>query len=137
MKNPITITTQVHAPVNTVWEVWNTPEHIVNWNAASPDWHTTEATNDLREGGQLTSRMEAKDGSAGFDFTGTYDRVKEPKHIAYTLSDGRKVTVDFRANGNTTSIEERFEAESMNSRELQQQGWQAILNNFKKYIESL
>jgi|TARA_R110000850_G_scaffold30630_2_gene84151 uncharacterized protein YndB with AHSA1/START domain len=139
MKNPTTIkiATEVSAPVHTVWDVWNTPEHIVNWSAASPDWHTTEAAIDLREGGQFNSRMEAKDGSTVFDFTGTFDRVKAHEHLAYTLADGRKVSVDFRANGNTTTIEERFEAENINSRELQQQGWQAILDNFKKYTESL
>jgi uncharacterized protein YndB with AHSA1/START domain len=137
MENPIIVTTQVNAPIEKVWEVWNAPEHIVNWNAASQDWHTTKATNDLREGGQLICRMEAKDGSSGFDFTGTYDLVKNLEHIAYTLADGRKVAIDFRANGNSTFIEERFEAENMNSRELQLSGWQAILNNFKKYIESL
>jgi uncharacterized protein YndB with AHSA1/START domain len=137
MENPIIITTRVNAPVEKVWEVWNAPEHIVNWNAASPDWHTTKATNDLREGGQLISRMEAKDGSSGFDFTGIYDLVKKYERISFTLSDGRKVRIDFRAIGNSTLIEERFEAESINSRELQQSGWQAILNNFKKYTESL
>lgn len=137
MENPIIVTTQVSVPVEKAWKVWNDPKHIVNWNAASPDWHTTEATNDLRVGGSITSRMEAKDGSSGFDFIGTYDHVKEYEHIAYTLSDGRRVAIDFRANGNTTFIEERFEAENTNSRPLQQSGWQAILNNFKKYIESL
>ena len=137
MKNTITVTTQVHSPIQKVWEVWNSPEHIVNWNAASPDWHTTEASNDLREGGTLTSRMEAKDGSAGFDFRGTYDSVKDHEHIAYTLSDGRKVSIDFNSDGKTTSIKESFEAESMNSRELQQSGWQSILDNFKKYTEAL
>jgi uncharacterized protein YndB with AHSA1/START domain len=137
MKDPIIVKIQVNAPVKKVWEVWNAPEHIVKWNAASPDWHTTKATNDLRVGGQLTSRMEAKDGSSGFDFTGTYDLVKEYEHIAYTLADGRKVAIDFRSNDNSTFIEERFEAESINSRELQKSGWQAILNNFKKHIESL
>lgn len=137
MENPIIVTTQVNASIEKVWEVWNAPEHIVNWNAASPDWHTTKAINDLREGGQLICRMEAKDGSSGFDFIGTYDLVKEHVHITYTLSDGRKVAIDFGANGNSTFIEERFEAENINSRELQQSGWQAILNNFKKYIESL
>jgi uncharacterized protein YndB with AHSA1/START domain len=137
MENPIIITTRVNAPVNKVWEVWNAPEHIVNWNTASPNWYTTKAKNDLREGGQIISRMEAKDGSSGFDFIGTYDIVKEHEHISFTLSDGRKVRIDFLANGNTTLIEEQFEAENINSRELQQSGWQAILNNFKTYIESI
>jgi uncharacterized protein YndB with AHSA1/START domain len=137
MENPIIITTRVDAPVEKVWEVWNSPEHIVNWNAASPDWHTTKVKNDLREGGQLISRIEAKDGSSGFDFTGIYDQVKEHEHISLTLSDGRKVRIDFLANGNTTFIEEHFEAESINNRELQQSGWQAILNNFKSYVESI
>jgi uncharacterized protein YndB with AHSA1/START domain len=137
MKNPITVTTEVNAPIEKVWEVWNTPIHIINWYTASPDWHTIEASNDLREGGQLSSRMEAKDGSAGFDFTGIYDRVKNHEHLAYTLADDRKVAVDFQAKGTMTSIVQNFEAENMNSRELQQQGWQSILDNFKKYTESL
>lgn len=137
MKNPIKVTTQVNAPIDKVWEAWNAPEHIVKWNAASPEWHTTRASNDLREGGKIYSRMEAKDGSTGFDFTGTYERVKNNEQLAYSLTDGRKVSILFLPNGNTTIVEESFEAESVNSREMQRAGWQAILDNFKNYTESL
>ncbi|HSP11232.1 MAG TPA: SRPBCC domain-containing protein [Salegentibacter sp.] len=135
MNDPINISTKINAPIGKVWEVWNAPEHIENWNAASDDWHTKSASNDLRKGGKISSRMEAKDGSAGFDFEGIYDDVKPREHLAYTLTDGRKVSVNFKENGNSTLVEESFEAESENSRELQQQGWQAILDNFKKYVE--
>lgn len=135
MQNQITISTSINAPIEKVWEVWNDPNHIENWNAASDDWHTTSAKNDLRKGGKISSRMEAKDGSAGFDFEGIYDEVIPKGHLAYTLTDGRKVSVTFKANGKTTVVEESFEAESENSREMQRQGWQAILDNFKKYVE--
>lgn len=133
----ITIETTVNAPVGTVWESFNSPEHITKWNSASDDWHTPWAKNDLRVGGTITSRMEAKDGSMGFDFTGTYDEIRVNEYIAYTLADGRKVTIRFTTDGNSTSITESFEAETENSVELQQMGWQAILNSFKKYTEQL
>lgn len=133
----ITIETTVNAPVGTVWESFNNPEHITKWNSASDDWHTPWAKNDLRVGGTITSRMEAKDGSMGFDFTGTYDEIRVNEYIAYTLADGRKVTIRFTTDGNSTSITESFEAETENSVELQQMGWQAILNSFKKYTEQL
>ncbi len=133
----ITIETTVNAPVATVWESFNRPEHITKWNSASDDWHTPWAKNDLRVGGTITSRMEAKDGSMGFDFTGTYDEIQVNEYIAYTLADGRKVTIRFTTDGNSTSITESFEAETENSVELQQMGWQAILNSFKKYTEQL
>lgn len=136
MQNPINISVNINAPIDKVWEVWNDPKHIENWNAASDDWHTTSASNDLREGGKISSRMEAKNGSAGFDFEGVYGEVKPMEHLAYTLTDGRKVSIDFKSSGNSTQVEESFEAESENSRELQQQGWQAILDNFKKYVEN-
>ncbi len=137
LNNPINISVVVNAAVEKVWEVWNDPQHIENWNAASEDWHTTAATNDLRKGGKISSRMEAKDGSAGFDFEGIYNEVKQNEYLAYTLADGRKVSVDFKGDGKATLVEERFEAEDQNSRKMQQDGWQAILNNFKKYAESI
>ncbi|PKD17242.1 hypothetical protein APR41_07210 [Salegentibacter salinarum] len=137
MQNPITISAKVNAPIEKVWEVWNAPEHIENWNTASEDWHTTSAKNDLKKGGKLSYRMESKDGSRGFDFEGVYDEVKPNKSFSYKLTDGRKVSANFKEKDNTTLIEENFEAEQQNSRELQQQGWQAILNNFKKYVENL
>ncbi len=136
MQNPITVEVSVKAPLEKVWELWTQPEHITQWNAASDDWHTPRAENDLRTGGKFSSRMEAKDGSFGFDFGGTYDEVKEHELIAYTMGDGRQVRVTFVPLGNVTLVKEDFEAESENSREMQQSGWQSILDNFKKYVES-
>ena len=134
-KSPITISSTINAPVNKVWEYWTKPEHITQWSSASDDWHTPRAENDLRTGGSFLSRMEAKDGSFGFDFGGVYDEVDTHKKIAYTMGDGRKVKIAFLPNGNQTEIHETFDPESENPIEMQQQGWQAILNNFKKYAE--
>jgi uncharacterized protein YndB with AHSA1/START domain len=100
----ITVKTSVNAPVEKAWEYWTTPAHIMKWNAASDDWHTTKSENDLRKGGSFSSRMEAKDGSFGFDFGGIYDEVKPHEHIAFTMGDGRKVKVDFRSNGDQTEV---------------------------------
>lgn len=135
-KTKVTINATVNAPLTKVWENWTAPEHITKWNAASPDWHCPSATNDLRPGGRFTSRMEAKDGSFGFDFGGVYDAVETNKHIAYTLDDGRTVSVKFTDNGGSTDIVSVFEAETENPVELQKGGWQAILNNFKTYTEA-
>ena len=132
----ITIKNTVEAPANKVWQLWVTPEHIVNWNTASEAWHTTHAENDLRVGGKFLSRMEAKDGSFGFDFEGIYDEVVPPKRIAYTLGDGRKVEVEFEEKNIETEIISTFDAETDNPIEMQRKGWQAILDNFKKYAES-
>ncbi|MDP4146739.1 MAG: SRPBCC family protein [Bacillota bacterium] len=134
-KQTITIKATVNAPVEMVWRYWTEPEHIRKWNSASEDWHTPHAENDLRVGGKFLSRMEAKDGSFGFDFGGIYDKVELYKVIAYTLGDGRKVEISFSRGDNKTEIVETFEAESVNSIEMQQSGWQAILDNFKKYTE--
>lgn len=133
--SPITVQTTVNAPVEKVWRMWSEPEHITKWNSASEDWHTPRAENDLRIGGKFRSRMEAKDGSAGFDFGGTYDDVRENEHIAYTMSDGRTVKIAFTADGDKTRVAETFDPESENPRDMQQGGWQAILDNFKKYVE--
>ena len=133
----ITVETTVHAPITTVWDSWNNPEHITQWAFASPDWHTPWAKNDLRVGGSFSSRMEAKDGSFGFEFGGVYDAVTTNELIAYTMADGRKVMVEFSAEGDTTKVVERFDAENENPVDMQQMGWQAILDNFKKYTESL
>lgn len=133
----ITIEAIVNASVETVWNAWTSPEHIVKWNNASEDWHTPRVENDLRTGGKFLSRMEAKDGSFGFDFAGIYNEVKTKELIAYTLGDDRKVRITFTGNGNTTKITETFEAERTNPIEMQKGGWQAILDNFKKYAESL
>jgi len=134
-KTKLTITAKIKAPVEKVWKLWNTPEHIMHWNNASPDWHTPSATVDLRSGGKFTSRMEAKDGSMGFDFWGIYDTVKQHELIEYTMGDGRKVKNVFSGSGNETQLTSTFEAESENPVEMQQQGWQAILDNFKSYAE--
>jgi len=135
-KTNITVVTTVNAPVEKVWESWTEPRHITRWNNASDDWHTQKAENDLRVGGKFLSRMEAKDGSAGFDFTGAYIRIEPHKQIEYMLEDGRKVLVSFLSKENKTTVTEIFEAEQTNTHEMQKAGWQAILGNFKKYTES-
>jgi uncharacterized protein YndB with AHSA1/START domain len=132
----ITVQSNVKAPVEKVWQFWTLPEHITKWNNASDDWHTPRATNDLRTGGSFTARMEAKDGSFGFDFGGVYDEVKQHEIIAYTIGDGRKVKVIFSPEGDGTKVVETFDAEGTHSIEMQRDGWQAILDNFKKYAES-
>jgi uncharacterized protein YndB with AHSA1/START domain len=131
----IDIEASVQAPLARVWGAWNAPDAIKEWNAASEDWHTTSASVDLRVGGSFSSRMEAKDGSAGFDFTGTYTRV-EPRHlIEYVMSDGREVRNEFVAQGDIVKVRVSFDAETENPVELQRQGWQAILDNFARYVE--
>jgi len=136
--NPVTITVEtiVHSPVESVWKYWTEPRHIKQWNNASDDWHTPFAENDLRVGGKFTSRMEAKDGSFGFDFGGVYDEVSINESISYTLGDGRKVKIVFIRQENDTKIIESFDAEETNAIEMQQAGWQAILDNFKKYAKN-
>ncbi|NDP27831.1 MAG: polyketide cyclase [Flavobacterium sp.] len=137
MKNKKTITVEilVKASIEKVWEFWTKPEHITKWNAASEDWHTTGAENDLRIGGKFLSRMEAKDGSFGFDFEGIYNSILPNEEISYTLSDDRKVIIIFLQTENKVKITQTFEAENINSIQLQKLGWQAILNNFKMYVE--
>jgi uncharacterized protein YndB with AHSA1/START domain len=136
MAEKITVSAQINAPIAKVWEYYTNPAHIVNWNHASDDWHTTSAQNDLRVGGMFTSRMEAKDGSEGFDFGGTYDVVEEFRLIQYTMSDTRVVAISFDAiDENTTAVEVIFDAETENPIEMQQAGWQQILHNFKDYVE--
>jgi uncharacterized protein YndB with AHSA1/START domain len=138
MKQKITVETTVNAPIEKVWEYWNEPRHITKWNNASPDWHSPTSTNDLKVGGKFMTRMEAKDGSEGFDFTGTYTKVDKFKKIEYTMDgeDERKVEVFFEPGSNTTKITETFESEEINPIEMQKAGWQSIMDNFKKYIES-
>lgn len=131
----ISVTTRVQAPIDKAWKYWTTPEHIKQWDNASPEWHTPVAENDLRKKGKFLYRMEAKDGSAGFDFEGIYDEVVPHRSIAYTLADGRKVTVDFLREGNYVTIHESFKAEDLNSVEMQREGWQAILDQFRYYVE--
>ena len=132
----ITVEATINAPVETVWQCWTQPQHIMLWNNASDDWHTTEATNDLQIGGKFSSIMAAKDGSFSFDFWGIYDAVETHKLITYTLGDGRDVQIVFNQNGNQTTVTEVFEPEDENSIELQKGGWQAILDNFKKHVET-
>jgi uncharacterized protein YndB with AHSA1/START domain len=135
MKKAITVATLINAPIEKVWTYWTKPMHITQWNFASIDWWAPRATNDLTKGGKFSFRMEAKDGSFGFDLEGIYDRVEIQKRIDYTLSDERKVMVEFVVDGSTCKVIEEFEAETENSEELQRAGWQAILDNFKKYVE--
>ncbi|MBN1949736.1 MAG: SRPBCC family protein [Bacteroidales bacterium] len=133
----ITIETTIEAPIQLVWNLWTLPEHIVNWNFASEEWCCPNAVNDLRPDGELNWRMEAKDGGIGFDFTGTYLQVKDKELITYKISDGRAVSINFLTEGKNVKLIESFEAEGTNSEELQRSGWQAILNNFKRYVESV
>ena len=133
----ITVETIVNAPVEKVWTCWTEPVHIMNWNNASPEWHTPHAENDLRVGGHFVSRMEARDGSMGFDFNGDYDVVDLHQRIAYTIEGGRKVDIGFFPDGDSCKVVETFEIETVNSPELQRGGWQAILDNFKHYTESV
>lgn len=135
-KTTITVEANIKAPIDKVWKQWNNPEDIKKWCNASDDWHAPRAENDLKKGGKFLTRMEAKDGSFGFEFEGVYDDVKTNELIAYTLGDGRTVKINFTANGNETTVVETFEAENVNPVEMQKGGWQAILNNFKKYAEA-
>jgi uncharacterized protein YndB with AHSA1/START domain len=131
----IAVETSVRAPIRTVWEAYTTPADIMQWNAASDDWHTTAATVDLREGGKFSSRMEAKDGSIGFDFAGTYTKIVPQKLIEYTFGD-RTAKVEFMPGPNGVAIRVTFDSESTHSNELQRSGWQAILNNFARHVEA-
>ncbi len=132
----ITVETVVKADLNAVWRAWNNPEDIKQWNAASDDWHTTTSAVDLREGGTFSSRMEAKDGSEGFDFKGTYTRIVPQKLIEYRSGDGRNVRVEFTEAAGGVLVRETFEAESENEPEVQRQGWQAILDKFAGHVEA-
>ncbi|MFC5649531.1 SRPBCC family protein [Paenibacillus solisilvae] len=131
----ITVETTVHTPVGEVWNYWTEPQHITKWCYASDDWHAPNAENDLRVGGRFVTRMEAKDGSFGFDFGGVYDEVRINEFISYTIGDGRKVSITFISQENDTKVIETFEAETTNPIEMQKAGFQAILDNFKKYSE--
>ncbi|HUP88646.1 MAG TPA: SRPBCC family protein [Longimicrobiales bacterium] len=132
----ITVETFVSATMDKVWNAWNNPADIQQWNAADPSWHTTLSTVDLREGGKFSSRMEAKDGSQGFDFGGTYTRVVPQQLIEYQMGDGRNVSVEFAVEGNGVAIKETFDAESVNDPDKQRAGWQAILNNFAQHVHA-
>lgn len=132
----IEVKTVVNADIQEVWNCWTDPQHIVKWNFASPDWHTTSATNDVKVGGQFSSRMEAKDGSFGFDFAGTYTKVEPHQLLEYQLGDVRTVQVLFQAQNGQTEVIKSFDAETQHDVEMQRAGWQAILNNFKTYVEN-
>lgn len=131
----ITVETKINAPISEVWRAYTTPEDIKMWNAASDDWHTTEASVDLREGGAFSSRMEAKDGSFGFDFAGTYTKVKPNELIEYSFGD-RNAIVEFLDGKDAVTVRVIFDAESENPADMQRSGWQAILDNFKKHVET-
>lgn len=132
----ITVKTTVKADLTAVWDAWNNPEDINQWNAASDDWHTTQSAVDLREGGTFSYRMEAKDGSTGFDFAGSYTRVVPRQLIEYTLGDERIVRVEFIEGPDGVLVKESFDAESTFEAEQQRQGWQAILDNFARHVEA-
>lgn len=134
--NKITIQATVSANSKKVWDYYTLPEHITKWNFADPSWHCPSASNDMKVGGQYSARMEAKDGSFGFDFEAIYDEIKEGEKFSYTMPDGRQVNVIFNNLGEKTEVIVSFDAETENSIELQKNGWQAILDNFKKYTES-
>jgi len=135
MDTTIQISASILSPLHKVWAHWTEPKHITKWNFAIPEWHCPFAANDLKAGGKYQARMEAKDGSFGFDFEAIYDEVTPQKKLIYTMTDGRKVITNFEQNGDTTIITTIFVAEMQNSVEMQKNGWQSILNNFKKYTE--
>ncbi len=132
----ITVQTKIQASIDKIWDLWTLPEHITQWNMASEDWHTPFAENDLKVGGRFKSTMASKDGTMSFDFVGTYSAILDKKLIAYTIEDGRVVIIVFEELEDGFEVREYFEPESVNSEELQYQGWQAILDNFKKYVEN-
>jgi uncharacterized protein YndB with AHSA1/START domain len=131
----ITVQTKVNATPDEVWRAWTTPGDIVKWNSASDDWHTTKATVDLRPGGAFSSRMEAKNGSMGFDFAGEYTLVEEPRRLEATFGD-RTMQVEFIAEDGGVTIVETFDAETQNPEDMQRQGWQAILDSFTRHVEA-
>ena len=135
-QNMITVACTVNAPVEIVWEYFTKPDHIIGWYFASDDWHAPRAENDIRTGGKFLTRMEAKDGSFGFDFEGIYSEVVPNSLIHYGLADGRQVIIKFTETDEQTTVTESFDPENQNPAEMQQAGWQMILDNFKKYTES-
>lgn len=136
-KTKITVEASIKAPIDKVWQCWTEPRHITQWNFASSEWHSPTAKNDLKVNGKFVYRMESRDGSFGFDFSGVFDRIDLKKHIEYTLDDTRKVEIFFSQEGDHIIVKETFEAESENSVDLQRTGWQAILDNFKEYVENV
>lgn len=136
MSNKIIVTATVNAGGQKAWDYYTNPEHITKWNFADTSWHCPSASNDMRVGGKYSARMEAKDGSFGFDFDAIYDEIVEGEKFTYTMPDGRQATVDFKKNGNQTEVVVAFDPEEQNAVEMQKGGWQAILDNFKRYVAS-
>jgi len=134
-RKKITVETTIQAPIGKVWDLWTDPGHIIHWNQASDDWFTPHAENDLQVGGKFNSRMEARDGSNGFDFEGVYDEIKTHKLIRYRIEDGREVNILFDGDDEQTRVTETFEAENTFPLDIQRTGWQSILDHFKKYVE--
>jgi uncharacterized protein YndB with AHSA1/START domain len=135
METTITVQTTVAATVHKVWTYWTMAEHIVNWNFASDDWHCPGAENDLCPGGKFRATMAANSGEMSFDFEGIYDEIIPLQKISYSMSDGRKVSVEFKEIGADTQVIETFNPEQMMPVDMQREGWQAILQNFKSYVE--
>jgi uncharacterized protein YndB with AHSA1/START domain len=135
IKTVIKVEAKVNASIEKVWECFTQPQHVVNWNFAHESWHCPNAVSDLKVGGRFNYRMDARDGSFGFDFCGTFTKVEAPKHLAFKLDDDRMVDLSFLELADGAQVIEEFEAESENSIDLQREGWQAILNNFKRYTE--
>ncbi|WP_212005163.1 SRPBCC family protein [Chitinophaga sp. HK235] len=136
MSTKVTVTTVINADAKKVWDYYTQPEHITGWNFADPSWHCPSASNDMRVGGKYVARMEAKDGSFGFDFEATYNEVVDGEKLSYTMPDSRQATVAFHKTGNQTEVVVNFDPETENPIEMQKGGWQAILDNFKKYTEA-
>ena len=132
----VTVEITINKPIDQVWDMWTTPEHIMNWNFATTEWHCPRAVHELKVGGKLKYHMAAKDGSMAFDYVGTFSSVVEKELLEHTLEDGRKVSVMFDDKEGKTLVKESFEVEDENSIDTQRQGWQAILDNFKSYVES-
>lgn len=132
----IIISSYVNAKTEKVWQYYNQANHIVNWNFASDDWCCPKVESDFIEGGKYVARMEAKDGSFGFDFEAVFDEIREPERVAYTMADGRRAEIKFKPEGEFTLVKISFDPDQSHSKEMQQEGWQAILNNFKKYVET-
>ncbi len=137
MNRKITVQVLISADIEQVWEMWTKAEHITKWNFASEDWHCPSAKNNLKPEGKFKYTMASKDGSMSFDLEGEYDEVDIYERIAYTLEDGREVIVVFDEMDGQCQLTESFDPEDENSQDMQREGWQAILNNFKKYVESL
>ncbi|MEO3407495.1 SRPBCC family protein [Mucilaginibacter sp. CAU 1740] len=135
MSEKITVTATVNADAKKTWDYYTQPEHITQWNFADPSWQCPSAFNDMRVGGKYSARMEAKDGSFGFDFEATYDEIVEGEKFTYTMPNGRQASVAFKSNGDQTDVAVTFDPENQNSLEMQKNGWQAILNSFKNYTE--